>query len=93
MMSNAIIPAGVKLAAKRGFIRTATQSLSAAIPVAAVTITLSGDWALGVGLGAAGAVATAIMAGTASALSIISKGIPEEYVTAGIDQQFAANSD
>ena len=82
-MSDQIVPAAVKLAAKRGFIRTATQSLSAAIPTSAIAIVLSGDWWLGVGLGVASAVATALMAGAASYLSIISKGVPEEYVAAG----------
>lgn len=90
---STVIPAGVKLAAKRGFVRTATQSLSAAIPTAAITVVLTADWALAVGLGALGAVFTAVLAGTASALSIISKGIPDEYVNAGIDQQFAVHSD
>lgn len=82
-MSDQIVPAAVKLAAKRGFIRTATQSLSAAIPTSAIAIVLSGDWWLGVGLGVASAAATALMAGAASYLSIISKGVPEEYVAAG----------
>ena len=82
-MSTEIVPAATKLAAKRGFIRTATQSLSAAIPTSAIAIALSGDWWLGVGLGVASAIATALMAGAASYLSIISKGVPEEYVAAG----------
>ncbi len=82
-MTDQIVPAAVKLAAKRGFIRTATQSLSAAIPTSAIAIVLSGDWWLGVGLGVASAIATALMAGAASYLSIISKGVPEEYVAAG----------
>lgn len=82
-MSTEIVPAATKLAAKRGFIRTATQSLSAAIPTSAIAIVLSGDWWLGVGLGVASAIATALMAGAASYLSIISKGVPEEYIAAG----------
>ena len=85
-MSDQIVPAAVKLAAKRGFIRTATQSLSAAIPTSAIAIVLSGDWWLGVGLGVASAVTTALMAGAASYLSIISKGVPEEYVAAGASE-------
>ena len=92
-MTETVIPAGVKIAAKRGFIRTATQSLAAAIPTAGIVIGLTGDWAVGVGLGAAGAFATALLAGTASALMIISKGIPEEYTNAGIDQRFAQDSE
>ena len=82
-MSTEIVPAATRLAAKRGFVRTATQSLASAIPTTAIAIGLSGDWLLGVGLGAGGAVATALLAGLASYLSIISKGVPEEYVAAG----------
>lgn len=78
-MAKTIIPADVKLAATRGFIRTAAQSLSAAIPTSAIAVTLSGDWLLGVGLGVGGAVVTAALAGTASALAIVSKGVPEDY--------------
>lgn len=76
-----LIPANTRRAAARGFIRTACQSLAAVIPTTAVTVTLTGDWALGVGLGVAGAVVTALLAGTASALTITAKGIPEDYAT------------
>lgn len=74
-----LIPADTQKAAARGFIRTACQSLSSAIPTSAIAITLSGDWALGVALGAGGAVVTALLAGAASYLSITAKGIPEDY--------------
>ncbi|WP_449281264.1 hypothetical protein [Leucobacter sp.] len=77
-MTN-IIPADTQRAAKRGFIRTGAQSLASAIPTTAVAVTLSGDWALGVALGVISATATAVLAGTASYLSIISKGIPDDY--------------
>ena len=80
-MPEKIIPAGVKTAAKRGFIRTAYQSLASAIPTSAVAVSLSGEWALGVGLGIASAGITAVLAGTASYLSIIAKGIPDDYQT------------
>ncbi len=88
-----LIPAATTLAAKRGFIRTASQSLASVIPTSAIAIVLSSDWLLGVGLGIGGALVTSLLAGTASALSILSAGIPEEYTNAGIDQQFAENSD
>ena len=78
-MTTTLIPDATKTAAKRGFIRTAAQSLSSAIPTAAIAIGTTGDWALGVGLGVAGAVVTAGLAGAASYLSILSKGIPEDY--------------
>lgn len=82
-MTDSVVPAATRLAAKRGFIRTAAQSLSAAIPTTGVALALSGDWWLSAGLGAASAVVTALLAGAASYLSIISKGVPEEYVAAG----------
>lgn len=82
-MSAEIIPTATRVAAKRGFVRTAAQSLSAAIPTSAIAVTLSGDWALGLGLGLAGGIVTALLAGAASYLSIISKGVPEEYIAAG----------
>lgn len=80
-MTN-VIPTATRLAAKRGFIRTSAQTLSSAIPTSAIAISLSGDIWLGLGLGVAGAVASSILAGTASALAIISSGIPDEYIEA-----------
>lgn len=74
-----IIPADVNLAARRGFIRTATQSLASLIPLTAITVPLTSSALVGVGLAVVGAVVTAGAAGLASYLSIISKGIPEDY--------------
>ncbi|MCK8477242.1 hypothetical protein [Microbacterium aurugineum] len=88
-MSNTVIPASTKLAAKRGFIRTAAQSLSALIPTTVISVVLTADWLLSIGLGAAGAVVTSVLAGTASYLSILSNGIPEDYEAAAINQHFA----
>lgn len=79
MTTDPIVPAAVKLAAKRGFIRTATQSLSSVIPITAIAIPTTGDALLGLGLGVGGAIVTALLAGTASALSIVSNGIPKDY--------------
>ncbi|WP_345751371.1 hypothetical protein [Microbacterium rhizophilus] len=76
-----IIPANTKRAAARGFIRTAAQSLASAIPTSAIAISTTGDFWLGVALGAAGAVVTAALAGTASALDITARGIPEDYAS------------
>lgn len=84
-MSQSVIPAKTKLAAKRGFVRTATQTLSSVIPITAIAIPTTGDGLLGVGLGVAGAAASSLLAGTASALMIISSGIPDEYVEAAGD--------
>lgn len=81
-MTNELVPVQTRVAAKRGFIRTAAQSLSSAIPTAAIAVTLSGDWALGLGLGLAGGAVTAVLAGAASYFSILSKGIPEDYAAA-----------
>lgn len=81
-MSEKVIPVSTRLAAKRGFVRTATQSLASVIPITAIAIPTTGDALVGVGLGVAGAVVTALLAGAASALSIISKGIPEDYQAA-----------
>lgn len=78
-MSSKVIPADVRLAAKRGFIRTAAQSLASVIPLGAITIPTTGDALLGVGLAVGGALVSAALAGAASALSIISEGVPEEY--------------
>src|SRR5690606_469955 len=78
LMPN-LIPADTHKAAKRGFVRTAAQSLASIIPTSAVTISLTQDFWVGAGLGAASAVATAILAGAASYFSILSKGIPEDY--------------
>ena len=93
-MPNTVIPANTKLAAKRGFVRTATQSLASVIPITAIAIPTTGDALVGIGLGVAGAVVTALLAGAASALSIISQGIPEDYQAAperpGGDEGFAA---
>lgn len=89
-MSQNIIPPSVKLAAKRGFIRTATQSLSSVIPIVAIAIPTTGDALLGIGLGVAGAITTAVLAGTASALSIVSNGIPSDYVDAALEKEFGS---
>ena len=78
-MTHRIIPEATVVAAKRGAIRTFCQSLSAFIPTAAIAIPITGDALLGVGLAVGGAVVTALLAGTASYLSIVSSGIPADY--------------
>lgn len=82
-MSGSVIPTETLLAAKRGFVRTATQTLSSVIPITAIAIPTTGDAGLGMALGAGGAVVSSVLAGAASALMIISKGIPDEYLKAG----------
>lgn len=78
-MSDRLIPADAQRAAARAGIRTAAQSLSAAIPTASIVLALTGDWWLTAGLGALGAVVTALLAGLASYLSILANGIPGDY--------------
>lgn len=79
MSDEKLVPANVHRAAKRGFIRTAAQSLAGGIPAAGITLALTSDWLLAVALGAASAIITALLAGTASYLSIIADGIPADY--------------
>lgn len=74
-----IIPANVRRAAARGFIRTGAQSLASAIPAGGVALHFTGDALLSAGIAAGSAVITAVLAGGASALSIIANGIPEDY--------------
>lgn len=87
-MTDNVIPAATKLAAKRGFIRTFTQTLSSVIPITAIAIPTTGDALLGVALGAGGAVVSSVLAGAASYFSILSNGIPQDYEAAAINQHF-----
>lgn len=88
-MSDPLVPDSVKKAAKRGFIRTASQSiatsLAGGISVAAVTTIVNGGNpdVIGIAIGAGVAIATPIINGAQSYFSILSKGIPEEYTAAG----------
>lgn len=92
-MSDQIIPPAVKLAAKRGFIRTASQSIATAlaggITVALATDAVSkaqaGDWVT-LGIAAAVAVGTPLINGAQSYFSIIAKGLPDDYLPAALDQ-------
>lgn len=79
MTTNPIVPEAVKLAAKRGFIRTFTQTLSSVIPITAIAIPTTGDALLGIGLGVGGALVSSLLSGAASFLSIVSNGIPKDY--------------
>lgn len=78
-MSDRLIPVDAQRAASRAGVRTFTQSLASVIPTAAVVVGITGDWWLSAMLGAASAVVTALLAGSAAYLSILSKGIPEDY--------------
>lgn len=77
---SALVPAKVRTAAKRGFIRTTTQALATVIPLGTITgaALSSADPATIAWSVAAGALSS-VGAGAASYLSILSKGIPEDY--------------
>lgn len=79
-MTDRIIPAATRLAARRGFIRTFYQGLASAIPTTAIALGTTGEWWAGVALGVAGAVVSALLAALASYWSISARGIPDDYV-------------
>ena len=84
---TSIIPESLKLAAKRGFVRTTAQAYAATL-----TTGISASVVLGVVAGTVELAPTVVtlsiallsplLAGAASYLSIVSRGIPEEYVDA-----------
>lgn len=90
-MTDNVIPASTKLAAKRGFIRTTAQAAAATL-----TTGVSASIVLGVVTGQVELVPTVVtlgialvspfIAGAASYLSILSNGIPEDYEPAAIHQ-------
>lgn len=91
-MTDQIVPPAVKLAAKRGFIRTTFQSyaatLSTGIPSATAIVALVQDstgWLLA-GITVGLALVTPPLAGLASFLSITAKGLPDDYVPQAINQ-------
>lgn len=74
------VPEHVLVAAKRGFLRTASQSLATALVVpTGITFALTSDFWVSMGVGVAGMALSAIVNGAQSFFSIISKGIPDEY--------------
>lgn len=92
-MSNPVIPPAVKLAAKRGFIRTTAQAYAATLTTGVTATTAiglyTGQIELVPSLITAGvALLSPFLAGAASYLSITAKGLPDDYVPAAVDQQF-----
>lgn len=84
-MTEKIVPSDVQLAAKRGFIRTTAQAASTAlaggVTSAGVLQVVSGEIPVSAALVIAGVtVVSPFIAGLASYFSILSKGIPAEYV-------------
>lgn len=92
-MTDPIVPAATKLAAKRAALRTFYQTLSSAIPIGAITIGVTGDWWIGVGLGAAGAVASALLAAAAAYAETSARGIPDDYRDATLAQHSVLDPD
>lgn len=96
-MTDPVIPASTKLAAKRGFIRTTSQSASATlttgISASVVLSVVTGEIAIvpvAITLGVA--VLSPFIAGAASYFSILSNGIPQDYEAAAINQHFRKES-
>src|SRR5690606_40109260 len=79
-------PAAAGGAARRGFIRTTSQAYAAALPVGGINVgslmaltDLEPIWVI---LTIVAWLASPLIAGAASFLSIVSQGIPEEYAAA-----------
>ena len=91
-MPNSIVPDSVKLAAKRGMVRTTYQALAATL-----TTGVSATVVLGVVSGEVEVIPTAVtlavalvspfIAGAASYLSITANGIPKDYADVTLVQQ------
>ncbi|WP_336647512.1 hypothetical protein [Microbacterium sp. MMO-10] len=83
-MADQIIPAAVKLAAKRAALKTAAQAArgAGAAVVAAIGASVLGvDWVLVAGTAGAGLV-TVVWAGVDAYLDKVNNGIPVEYADA-----------
>ena len=78
-VTDRLIPVDATRAATRAGIRTAAQTLASAIPAGGVVLALTGDWWTAALLGSGSAVVSSMLAGAAAYLSILSKGIPEDY--------------
>ena len=75
-----VIPDATMFAAKRGFVRTFSQSLATSLVIpAGLTLAFTHDALLTVAVGAASMLAGAAVNGAQSYFDIISKGVPDEY--------------
>ena len=84
-----LVPAPVVIAAKRGFLRTTAQAYAATIPTGGVAVgsivALIQDPDPVIIIATAGAaILSPILAGSASALAILSAGVPVEYTAATV---------
>lgn len=93
-MGKALVPAEAKFAAKRGFIRTASQSIAMALG-AGITVALisdavekaqSGDWT-SLAISVAVTVITPFVNGAQSFFDLLYRGIPAPYEEAAIAQR------
>ena len=85
MSNDRLVPRSADLAARRGFIRTASQSLAMGFVIpAGVTFAYTQDFLSTVLVGLGGLVAIALANGAQSYFSILSNGIPEDYAPAQI---------
>lgn len=85
-MTDEIVPAAAKLAAKRAFVRTTAQgyatSISASLILSAVALIQDSTNWLAVVVAVVTAIVTPLAAGAAAYWSWLSKGIPGDYVQA-----------
>lgn len=89
MDEESLIPAAVKIAAKRAALKTAAQASrgAGAAVVAAIGATVLGvDWLLVAGIAGSGVV-TVVWAGLDAYLDKIRNGIPAEYEDAALVKQ------
>lgn len=82
-----LVPAPVVIAAKRGFLRTTAQAFAASIPTGGIAVgtlvaSIQDPDPVVIVATVAPALLTPVLAGAASALSILSRGIPEDYAAA-----------
>lgn len=93
-MSEELIPAGVRIAARRAFIRTTAQAYAASLTVGLLTSVVSllvdyGQW-LTVIVAVLLAIVSPLLAGLVAYFQWIAKGIPEDYTTAVEEEQHDA---
>ena len=86
-----LVPAPVVIAAKRGFLRTTAQAYAASIPTGGVAVgtlvaLIQDPDPVVIIATAAAAIFSPLLAGAASALSILSRGIPQDYADATVER-------
>lgn len=92
-MSESIVPAAVKLAARRAFVRTTYQAYAATLSAALLASVISlivdqSNWVTVI-VSVVTAIASPPLAGLASYLNMTSKGIPGDYAEAVYQEDLA----